>query len=1144
MVANRNQPHPSDKYEQDLLGEINTLYDLASKAKEKSEDPIPMVESKIVFSHGETLEYLLGLEGLANRFEELCKQLPRSQVPFKIAEDVIYGRFGSFEDEARALLAIRAGLGCITPPGSTAAPLEGITSARLKQNPDRSNYLAIYFAGPMRSAGGTEQALSILIGDFVRSALHLSNYIPSPEEIARFIEEYKICERKVSRFQYRTSEEQLLFVLQRMPIEVTGVGTDPFEVLTHKNLPRIETNFIRGGALRVLIDGFIGRAEKVLKFVRELNLSGWDWLSEVKATRTESSHMNEVLIGRPVLSSVNSFGGFRIRYGRARNTGLAAIGVHPNTMGVVDSFVAVGSQLRIDRPGKSSVVVPVDSIEPPVVKLKDGSVVKLEGAVDWAEIDPQIKEVLFLGDILISVGDYIENNKRLDVSAFTGEWWAASLAQKASELPDGIKSAAQLLETDEERLALFLSAPPKSYPDFKEALKIATRFGIPLHPRYVNFWERCTGDEVLELCKFLKQKAQFMDNGIVFHSDSSIDEILNKAVMLHRADGGTTTVIDSSVPLIHLLCTTASLVLPQSKESGLSYIARALNIPLKETIGSTISARFGRPEAAKPRLMKPPVNLLFPVGNAGGPSRDLRKAEGKGSIKVEIINRRCPSCNIRTFHTKCPECSKDTIEQRTCPKCGSPCENFTCKKCGSEGRPFGQMTVNLQQEIRRAQEAIGLHSLPNRIKGVKSLMNDERIAEPLEKGILRAAFNLFVYRDGTCRFDASNAPLTAFKPKETGTGLHRLLELGYDRDVEGKPLSSEDQLVFLKPQDVLMPRKAISFLVGLSKFLDRSLQTHGLEPCYRASNEGDLIGKHIISISPHTVGGIVGRIIGFTGAEVLYAHPYYHQAKRRDCDGDADSFTLALDVFMNFSKRYTPSRPGGKMDSPLVVFPIINPREIDDQIYNMENSASLPLAFYTISEQRSSPSELRDIVNLVGPEAPAVLACTHATQDVTAGPLISKYRTIKTASEKFLAQLNLLDRLSSLNKKKILQNILDTHLIRDFSGNVKALYSSGFRCTKCGERYRRPPLSGHCRRCGYVVQPNVFVSNVVKYFNMIELLTSKYELDPYYLEALKSLGQELKHLPSRTEKKEDLPGTKVESKRRSESLSKFLGESA
>ena len=51
--------------------------------------------------------------------------------------------------------------------GVVSAPTEGIAKVGLGKNDDGSLYLKIYYAGPIRSAGGTAQALSVLVGDYV-----------------------------------------------------------------------------------------------------------------------------------------------------------------------------------------------------------------------------------------------------------------------------------------------------------------------------------------------------------------------------------------------------------------------------------------------------------------------------------------------------------------------------------------------------------------------------------------------------------------------------------------------------------------------------------------------------------------------------------------------------------------------------------------------------------------------------------------------------------------------------------------------------------------------------------------------------------------------------------------------------------------
>ena len=56
------------------------------------------------------------------------------------------------------------------------------------------------------------------------------------------------------------------------------------------------------------------------------------------------------------------------------------LSIHPATMGVLDSFIAVGTQLKIELPTKGCAVASCDSIDGPIVKLKNGAVRKIKDA--------------------------------------------------------------------------------------------------------------------------------------------------------------------------------------------------------------------------------------------------------------------------------------------------------------------------------------------------------------------------------------------------------------------------------------------------------------------------------------------------------------------------------------------------------------------------------------------------------------------------------------------------------------------------------------------------------------------------------------------------------------------------------------------
>jgi DNA polymerase II large subunit (EC 2.7.7.7) len=125
----------------------------------------------------------------------------------------------------------------------------------------------------------------------------------------------------------------------------------------------------------------------------------------------------------------NKLGGFRLRYGRACNTGFAAVGFHPVVAEILDHTIAVGTQVKCDLPGKGATVAFVDSIETPTVRLLNGDVVKIKDVQHGIEIKNKIEKILHLGDILITFGDFLENNAQLIPSGYVEEIWIEELKQ-------------------------------------------------------------------------------------------------------------------------------------------------------------------------------------------------------------------------------------------------------------------------------------------------------------------------------------------------------------------------------------------------------------------------------------------------------------------------------------------------------------------------------------------------------------------------------------------------------------------------------------------------------------------------------------------------------------------------------------------
>ena len=96
--------------------------------------------------------------------------------------------------------------------------------------------------------------------------------------------------------------------------------------------------------------------------------------------------------------------------------------------------------------------------------------------------------------------------------------------------------------------------------------------------------------------------------------------------------------------------------------------------------------------------------------------------------------------------------------------------------------PFRSVNLDLEKILSSASKRLGIPVPVEMIKGVKGLTNKSKFPESIEKGLLRAKWKVSIFKDGTLRFDATNAVLTHFRPGEVGLSLEKARSLGYEKD--------------------------------------------------------------------------------------------------------------------------------------------------------------------------------------------------------------------------------------------------------------------------------------------------------------------------------------------------------------------------
>ncbi len=1115
----------TQEYFEDLSKEIKKNYEVAEKARAKGLDPVDGVEVPLALTMAAKVVKLvstvypqLDREDIINRMLELEEKYGAldASVSFTIAEEIAKEKYCKFETQLEAIDAgIRVGF-AYTTLGVVSSPIEGYTGIKTGKTQKGETYIKAFFSGPIRSAGTTATCVALILIDYLRQIFGYAKYDPVEKECKRIVTELYDYHERITNLQYLPTEEEAYFIAEHLSIQVGGDPTEKREVSNYKNLERVETDFIRGGMCLALGEGLAQKAAKGLRILRGLQKNGfkindWEWLEEYlevhekreKGKADDSpTYIKDLVAGRPVFGHPGR--GFRFRYGRSRVAGFSAVSVHPATMAITDDFIATGTQLKIEKPTKGCIVTCCDRIDGPIVKLNNGNVRKLQDYKEAKELYKEIEEVIYLGDILFPLGDVINRNSILVKPGYVEEWWNLELEKAKGKCEDYYNVS------------------------LEKAIEFSKKYNVPLHPSYIFYWSQINYELFLRFIDWF-QHSRINDGKLLFPYNKTEKERFQKGKRVlellgiehvRSVENVVLDRINTNALLINLgfdLNFSKELQINfdfKSNNCVLDVINKLSKFKIKDKAGDFIGSRMGRPEKAKLRKLTGSPNVLFPIGKEGGRLRSVNEAVEVGSVRSSFPLNYCKKCNKESIYRKCEDCGEKTIGKNYCNLCGKEIEGEICK-LHDRGNKFRDTKIDMKHYFEKAKEKLGFrkYDIPVLIKGVRGTSSANHDLENLAKGILRAKHNLRVNKDGTVRYDMTELPVTHFKPIEIEVGVEKLKELGYVKDYLGKELVDENQILELKPHDVIIPcndlagdERADDVFVNVSKFIDELLvKFYGLPLFFDIKNRDGLIGKLGVCMAPHNCAGVICRFIGFSKAQGLFASPYMHAAIRRDCDGDEAAIMLLADVLINFSKKFLPSHRGGTQDAPLVLNGQIRAKEVDDQILDFELVDNYPLELYEKAEQKlhSSEVEIEMVKQRLAREEDTFVntGFTHPTTNFNDGATCSSYKTLSTMKEKVQAQMDLCVKLRSVDQGDVARLIIDRHFMRDLKGNLRKFSQQSFRCTKCNTIYRRPPLNGKCN-CGGKIIFTIAYGGIVKYLEHALELTKNYDVPDYIREDL------------------------------------------
>ena len=1115
-------------YFDELEKQVRVLYGRAERARKEGIDPSSNVDIPIATSLAERVLGLVSVlypqiqdKKIAERILALEKQFGNLDpaVALTIAEEIAKEKYCKFKSHLEAMEAgIRIGVGYLTL-GYVSSPIEGFIQLKVKKTRDGREYLAPYYSGPIRSAGGTEAAFSLVIVDYLREMFGYAKYDPSEEEIKRGTHECYEYHEKITNLQYLPSEMELDFLGKHIPIQVSGDASEEREVLNYKDLDRIETNFLRSGFCLVMGEGIAQKAPKIMLRVQKLRargfkLSDWDFIDEfvklqkkikeskASSSRTGATYIQDLVAGRPVFAHPSRSGAFRLRYGRSRNNGYSTLSVHPATMGITDGFIASGTQLKTEKPTKGGVISSCDSIDGPIVRLKDGSVRKLDSYGGARAIYKEVDEILYLGDILIPYGDFGNRHHVLEKQGYIEQYWLEELRK--------------------------LGGNSELKIDFGKAVGLSEKYKLSLHPDFIYYWKEISYELFLGLLDWIAH-SRISERKLILPYTQFDKERFTKGKRALELIGCEHLVSIENVVLSEkdreVLLFNLGLnegidkdidgIIEKIKGRGedvLALVNKLSKLEIRDKSGTFVGARMGRPEKAKLRKLIGSPHVLFPVGDEGGRLRSFQSALEAGTVKAEFPIYYCSACKEEGIYPKCQKCNTVCEKWNYCPQC----QKSVVGKCEIHdfSIEFKERRIDIREYFDYARKKLGLRNeeIPI-VKGVRGTSNKDHSCEYLGKGLLRAKYGLNVNKDGTIRYDMTEMPITHFKSKEIGTSIEKLKELGYEKDINGKELTSEDQILEIFPHDIILPscpespdERADDVLMNVTTFIDEELEKiYGQEKFFDIKKKGDLIGHLLGCMSPHTSAVCVGRLIGFSKVQALLASPYVHAAMRRDCDGDEAAIMLLMDLLLNFSRKFIPSHRGGTQDAPLVLNIKIKANEVDDMIFDLDIGRNIPLALYEAAEKHMMPQEIKmeQVKDRLGKNKEfEELLYSYETDDINNGALCSSYKTLPTMQDKLNGMMLLCRKIRAVDESDVSRLVIERHFIRDIRGNLRKFSQQGFRCVNCNEKFRRPPLTGKCTKCGGRIIFTISEGSILKYMQPALDLAKKYKVSPYILENL------------------------------------------
>jgi len=197
---------------------------------------------------------------------------------------------------------------------------------------------------------------------------------------------------------------------------------------------------------------------------------------------------------------------------------------------------------------------------------------------------------------------------------------------------------------------------------------------------------------------------------------------------------------------------------------------------------------------------------------------------------------------------------------------------------------------------------------------------------------------------------------------------------------------------------------------------------------------------------------------------------------------------------------------------------------VDDMVFDLDVVWRYPLEFYEACLQYKMPWDIP--IELFGkrlntPLQYEGLGFTHNTTNFNKGINCSAYKTLPSMEEKLFGQMELAKKIRAVDEAEVARLVIEKHFMKDIKGNLRKFSIQQFRCVKCNEKYRRPPLQGKCVKCGGRIIFTISEGSIIKYLGHSMNLAENYNLPSYIRHTLELIKRRIESVFGKEKEKQE-----------------------